>query len=467
MASTDNNANSNTNIKICQICDEKINKSTRLLVCCPYCEFSSCRTCCETYILNESICKCMNPSCNREWNRQFIRSAFTLVFINTRLKNHREQLLFDRERALLPSTQPFVEHEIISQRNRVEIDEIDNTIRKAWLEYIKIRNTLYIRREFLVNEMHSNSSRIITRNEFVRECPDEDCRGFLSTQWKCGICNQWTCPLCHEVKGIQRDIEHTCNPDNVATASLLSRDTKPCPKCRVGIYKIDGCDQMWCTQCHTAFSWRTGRIENNIHNPHYYEWARRNGQELARNPLDNPCNQEHITHATYLTINRLIRIINPNTNIVTATNLKKMQNIIRNVIHLRGVELDRYRVDGYELRNRDLRIKYMMKNITEIEFKKMLQILDKKYLKNQEIYGVFEIIINTATDIILRCIQEIRDINTGVYGDNVNRYGDVESILINSFNQLDNIINYANECIVKINHTYNSSIRLVSSDLSI
>ena len=26
------------------------------------------------------------------------------------------------------------------------------------------------------------------RNEFVRACPDENCRGFLSTQWKCGVC---------------------------------------------------------------------------------------------------------------------------------------------------------------------------------------------------------------------------------------------------------------------------------------
>jgi hypothetical protein len=26
------------------------------------------------------------------------------------------------------------------------------------------------------------------RSLFVRACPDEDCRGFLSSQWKCGIC---------------------------------------------------------------------------------------------------------------------------------------------------------------------------------------------------------------------------------------------------------------------------------------
>ena len=33
---------------------------------------------------------------------------------------------------------------------------------------------------------------------------------------------------------------------------------------------------MWCTQCHTAFSWKSGQIQTRVHNPHYYEWLREN-----------------------------------------------------------------------------------------------------------------------------------------------------------------------------------------------
>ena len=65
------------------------------------------------------------------------------------------------------------------------------------------------------------------------------------------------------MKGAKRDCEHTCNPDLVETAKLLAKDTKSCPTCQTKIFKIDGCDQMWCTQCHTAFSWKTGAIQTN------------------------------------------------------------------------------------------------------------------------------------------------------------------------------------------------------------
>ena len=116
-----------------------------------------------------------------------------------------------------------------------------------------------------------------TTRAFVRACPVNECRGFLSTAWKCGVCATWVCSKCHEVKAEQRDAGHGCNPDSVATAELLAKDTKPCPSCAAGIFKIAGCDQMWCTSCNTGFDWKSGkRIETNrIHNPHFFEYASR------------------------------------------------------------------------------------------------------------------------------------------------------------------------------------------------
>jgi len=148
------------------------------------------------------------------------------------------------------------------------------------------------------------------KRRFVRACPIESCRGFLSTQWKCGICGIHTCSKCHVPKNDQKngpsgssgpsdtsnqDAEeqqdnHVCNPDDVATADLLDQDTRPCPQCGTGIFKIDGCDQMWCIECHCAFSWITGAIATgHVHNPHYFEYQRRTGN-AQRNILDLPCN---------------------------------------------------------------------------------------------------------------------------------------------------------------------------------
>jgi ribosomal protein S15P/S13E len=79
------------------------------------------------------------------------------------------------------------------------------------------------------------------RRVFVRACPAGDCRGFLSQAWKCGMCDNWTCPECHEVKGKEKDGPHVCDPNNVETAKLLAKDSRPCPKCASVIFKIDGC----------------------------------------------------------------------------------------------------------------------------------------------------------------------------------------------------------------------------------
>ena len=141
------------------------------------------------------------------------------------------------------------------------------------IHLIKLKN----KRSNLLIELRNGGDVVVpdknyTRN-FIRSCPDGNCRGYLSTQWKCGLCNKHTCSKCITIKN---DENHECNNDDVETAKLLKDNTKPCPKCSTGIFKIDGCDQMWCTQCHTAFSWKSGQIQTRVHNPHYYQWLREN-----------------------------------------------------------------------------------------------------------------------------------------------------------------------------------------------
>ena len=63
---------------------------------------------------------------------------------------------------------------------------------------------------------------------------------------------------------------------SVETAKLIRQTTKPCPKCGLRIHKASGCDQMWCIDCKTTFSWNTGEIVTGgiIHNPHYFQYLR-------------------------------------------------------------------------------------------------------------------------------------------------------------------------------------------------
>ena len=436
----------------CNICCDNYNKSTREKICCGYCDFSACRTCCETYILSENIPKCMNTTCSKEWSRKFIREKFTSVFINTKFKNHLEGILFEQEKALMPATQPIIEEKIRKDYIRKEMSVLDNLIQDLYVQKRQLERNLY-------TNMTDTSEKKISN--YVRACSGEGCRGFLSTQWKCGICEQWTCPDCHELKGPNRDCEHTCNPDLVETAKLLAKDTKPCPKCQSKIFKIDGCDQMWCTQCHTAFSWKTGAIQTNIHNPHYYEWQRKNGG-LARAAGDVECGQE-LSHYTLDNIKnaivrgkhiRFIKNFGNNASIIDfekyewdmrnhnfINEVVKLQEIIRMIIHNTRAELPQFRTNYLE-RNQELRVQYLLNEIDEDVFKILVQRNDKKHRKNNEICQVIQVSITAVTDIVFRIIDNLK--NSAPGEDNFDE-------LVSEFN---GVREYCNEIFKEIAFAY-------------
>ncbi len=371
----------------CQICVEPFTKQKRKEIKCEYCDFSCCKNCFERYLLNETGARCMSKDCGRDWSPQFISENFTNVFISGPLKSHVEDVLFDKERALLPATQPIVENMILAEEIQEKIND----------EYLKIRrlerniSSMRIQRNRLLNRTENQKE----RSKFVKACPDENCRGFLSSQWKCGICQKWTCPDCHEIKGLDRDCVHVCDENAKATATLLNNDTKSCPNCGVGIHKIDGCDQMWCTECHTAFSWRSGRVENNVHNPHYYEWMRRTGGEIPRNHNEVQCGRE-IDHHLVRNMELLLA-----SNIYLSDLRKFIRPFCREIIHIRFVVMDRF-VTDHVRDNQELRIKYLRNQIDENEFKRILQINNKRDNKKREIYNIYVLYVNTCTDILYR-----------------------------------------------------------------
>jgi hypothetical protein len=127
------------------------------------------------------------------------------------------------------------------------------------------------------------------------------------------------------MKGPAQDTPHECNPDNLASAKLIDADTRGCPKCGARVYKISGCNQMFCTACNDcAFDWVTGRIETVIHNPHYYEFQRqRNGGQAPRVIGDILCGRE----VDQATINAMI-ILFPS------------EDITRNIIAWRNANKD-------------------------------------------------------------------------------------------------------------------------------
>lgn len=403
----------------CDICTEKFNRSTRIKVKCEYCEFTACRTCFETYLLSQSTphCMCSKEQCGKVWTRKFLSNTFTNVFIVKKYKLHQEQVLFEKELALMPATQLLIERKMYKKKKIEEYDQelidINKLLgelfdRKYRVENLKrrlINNLDNVEEEQELNEENDDDGQETKgekepRIKFSYRCSNENCRGFLSSRWKCQLCETWTCSECRVNVGTNEDKEsHVCNNDDLETAKMLKKDSKPCPKCGIIIFKIDGCDQMYCTQCHTPFSWRTGQIEigRNIHNPHYFEYMRTHGG-LQRNPLDVQCGRALDVYFME-SFNSLQVYIS--SNFIQNNISKKIITTCRNISAL-DIEIRflRQNIDLNEDKKQQNRIKYLQNFTTEEDFKRSIQMNEKKYQKYQELLNLCVMIRDTGTEMI-------------------------------------------------------------------
>ena len=275
----------------CAICCDDFNLSTKKKVKCPYCNYCACKTCVRQYLVTTiKEPHCMN--CKKAWGQNFLVMQLDRSFNNKEYKNHRKSVLLDGEISKLPETmqaaQNYKKREELIEENRI-LKEKETELRKQIRE---IADTMAVNGNTIYRISSGNYKTGEEKRKFIMACPDDNCRGFLSSSYKCELCKLYTCSKCHEIIGDKKENpQHVCNPDSVKTTEMIKSETKPCPSCGCRIYKISGCDQMWCTECHVAFSWKTGRVETGIiHNPHFYQWQRdENGGQAPRVPGDNPC----------------------------------------------------------------------------------------------------------------------------------------------------------------------------------
>lgn len=470
---------SNTTIPTeCFICTERINKNVHKNVRCLYCDFDACRKCCERYVLQEVSTKCMNPKCNKEWTRKFMRENFTLKFLNTDFKEKKEKLLFEIEKAMLPATQQFIENEKKKIELRKELFNLNETKESIVLRQFVIGQNMYARDngKSISNELSDLSfaynaiNVTITKykqlldsdfnaevtadmkvsQKYVIKCGENGCRGYINANWKCDLCENWTCKDCHEIKGKHENCDHVCNPDIVASEKLIKKDSKQCPACSVMIFKIEGCDQMFCTGCKTAFYWKTGKIAKDaIHNPHYFEYINQRDGSVPRNPADvvgaachagllgTRIEAENFDARVFNLINeyRFTSIQDEDKIMVLDIVISMVQNITQGLREMNSIHLVQNRTDVLAS-NQDLRVQYLKGEKSEAEFKKVIVLREKKQEKKREMYNIYNMCLVAGNDIFARFLET---------GD------------INTFSEFDNLRIYANECISEVNKIFAST----------
>jgi len=482
----------------CSICDESFNRTNHRDVKCEYCNFVACRKCFETYLLSQTTPHCMlsNEQCGKIWTRNFISKNFTVTFINNKYKEHRERILFEQELALMPATQLIIERRKYKKQQIINYSQELIEVNKLICQLTARRNNLEndIRRLRIIqhnddvydddsNEFKSDSIKLTQK--FIHRCSNENCRGFLSSNWNCELCDKWTCSKCYMNIGTVEDKQnHLCDENDLKTAKMIKKDSKPCPKCGIIIFKIDGCDQMYCTQCHTPFSWKTGNIETsrNIHNPHYFEYIRTHGSiPLARNPNDIVCGRDLNVHFIRRFDNLLVYLFDESIR-------NKFTNMCRNIASY-DTYINDYQnaIERNEDKKQEHRIKYLTNEISEEYFKRKVQMNDKKNQKDRECMDIFVMLRDTNIDMLYLINDKLNEVDKVIQIDQpqiqlINKmykgklsYDELNfDIFVNKmiekrdiefaknnldlniiFTEFKNLRDYANNCFIDISKIYN------------
>jgi len=428
---------------LCPICCENYTSTRRSKVKCPHCPETICKECARTYLVNyANDAHCM--SCKKQWDREFLQNTLNKSFYNGVYKDHRKKLLFETEKARIPETMPAVENYRNVATLKVQEEEAKIALVNAQEILRQAKEGLYLASRTL--RMAKNGQTVGEEKKetkaFIKKCPRECCEGYLSTQWKCGACNVWCCPHCEEEIGFDKNDPHECDPNTVATAALVKKETKQCPSCHIPIYKISGCDQMWCTVCKVAFSWRTGaRVNGVVHNPHFYEYQRVQGENAVQNPGAVQCGGL----PDYYNVRGVIRHWSERNN----TRERIVMNLLRGAQHFMYTILNPMRTQLQNNRdNQDLRIKFVVKEIDEKNFKTQIMKRETKSQKQQRLIHIYELMGTVYTEVVNAVYNDIRqkakfsEINEHLYKiDRVRKYCNVELMKLSLvFNQCVSVI---------------------------
>jgi hypothetical protein len=430
--------------EVCTICAENYTAIIRKKCVCKYCNNDACSKCIERYLLDRhEDAHCLK--CRVNYNDAALHEICTKTYLNQVYFKHRQEVLINRERANLPGLQQEAINAKLVRENDAKIAEIRKEIARIRLQRDEVMNryntviSMYYSKlatkekeeaykfkieadkiieecnhfRELINVKETDINKIrwgpingVTpvkveeeKKKFIRRCTREGCQGFLSTAWKCGICEYYSCSKCFKNKTKKQDDPHECTKEDLETAELIKKDCKPCPNCGEFIMKTSGCSQMWCISCQTPWDWTTGKIVTNgiIHNPHYYEWMKRNGGAAPRNPADIPCGG----YPTVWELRRMPKGINPHIS-------NKFHEFHRISQELQDISERGYRSHIDNATTSGINVKFLLGDFDEKRWGQNLAKTEKKRKRDNEVQEIFVAFRMVAVELINR-IQNYDD----------------------------------------------------------
>ena len=157
--------------------------------------------------------------------------------------------------------------------HKLDLEEYDSQI----LHYTKLRAVK--RRK--IDDLMWKRREITDTGSFVSQgCPWDGCNGVVACDSSsessvikpCKSCERLVCFRCAAAIRME---SHVCDEGDLQSARAIERECTKCPGCSASVYKITGCNHMFCTKCNTSFDNTNGkRISHSFGNVHFHDWVR-------------------------------------------------------------------------------------------------------------------------------------------------------------------------------------------------
>jgi hypothetical protein len=244
----------------CPICILPIEKAVE----CSACQYKACVECVQGYITTSEKPECIR--CHVPFTHSFMHSVFPSKFVNEYIDKPRIEDLYNEQRRLIDIEMPLVPlFQTLVRLQAIRKFEVSRLI-------VEVEDAIKSQREELHRDVSSTTK---------YKCSGCKSGTYTIENPRCQLCEKLNCVSCETV--VNGDLEtHQCTKSDLDTLAEIKKESKRCPKCSIWISKIDGCNDMFCTECRTPFNYRTGEIikRGGFHNPHYIDHLNRGGQRI-------------------------------------------------------------------------------------------------------------------------------------------------------------------------------------------
>lgn len=372
---------------LCDICCGRSSSCVK----CARCDHSCCKVCARRWVTDAERGADRCPQCDCPWEVQDLVRRLGRSFYQRQYREYKSDFLFRSQQAHFHEDMHTVSITLERRKRNAAVEaalhaykEFKRNLREIGDQERDVLRRLRLR----IDEAIRNFTRPYDGLQY-RRCAG--CQTITNSEC-CEACGMITCGRC----GMTHSPDEECDEGDVLTARAIRETCRPCVRCLAPCFKASGCDEMWCVNCRTFWNWTTGAVIDGAepHNPDHRQWRAGTMREAG----DWPCGGRPAF-------------------LLLETKTQGMDDAMRQLIF---GSADSLRVVAILLRSsysrvydettafRGLRMQYLMKELTEFSFRKMLEQKHRIHLFRREVALIMETHSLGVLDVIQRmCADEI------------------------------------------------------------